>query len=65
MDVSGPVQRHAIHCRRPTGSAHIETAASGRLSAKGRDVAVIDHPPGAETQFDRVELPGVLAESEE
>jgi transposase len=26
-------------------------------AAKGRDVAVIDHPPGAETQFDWVELP--------
>ena len=26
-------------------------------AAKGRDVAIIDHPPGAETQFDWVELP--------
>lgn len=26
-------------------------------AARGRDVAVIDHPPGAETQFDWVELP--------
>jgi transposase len=25
--------------------------------ARGRDVAVIDHPPGAETQFDWLELP--------
>jgi transposase len=26
-------------------------------AARGRDVAVIEHPPGAETQFDWVELP--------
>jgi transposase len=26
-------------------------------AARGRDVAIIDHPPGAETQFDWVELP--------
>jgi transposase len=26
-------------------------------AVRGRDVAVIDHPPGAETQFDWVELP--------
>ena len=26
-------------------------------AARGRDVAIIDHPPGAETQFDWLELP--------
>jgi hypothetical protein len=26
-------------------------------AARGRDMAVIEHPPGAETQFDWVELP--------
>jgi transposase len=50
-----------------TGSYQSLTAAVRRLglrpschachAARGRDVAIIDHPPGAETQFDWVELP--------
>lgn len=50
-----------------TGSYQSLTAAIRRLglrpacqachAARGRDVAVIEHPPGAETQFDWVELP--------
>jgi tetratricopeptide (TPR) repeat protein len=49
------------------GSYQSLTAAMRRLgfrpschachAARGRDVAVIEHPPGAETQFDLVELP--------
>jgi transposase len=50
-----------------TGSYQSLTASIRRLglrpdcvachAARGRDVAVIEHPPGAETQFDWVELP--------
>jgi transposase len=50
-----------------TGSYQSLTAAMRRLglrpachachATRGRDVAIIDHPPGAETQFDWVELP--------
>jgi transposase len=50
-----------------TGSYQSLTAAIRRLglrpacqachAARGRDVAIIEHPPGAETQFDWVELP--------
>jgi transposase len=54
-----------------TGSYQSLTAAIRRLglrpscqachAARGRDVAIIEHPPGAETQFDWVQLPDAPA----